>query len=272
MIASALGLQGRPCRLRRSFGAGIACAWAWRRHVSHPGPVPEDLTLLAELASLDTLTTDRLMSDSRGTSGSSRGAVPPVPAASPWGAVVARFSAAGHGRPDLLEVLEQEAEDRRQRRISRLRTASRLPAGKTWETFEHDRVLGLSLRQQWGNWPTAASSTAASTSWPSVFPAPGKHTPCAPCASGWWSLTSSSKARSPTGHNRLVQDLLAVPSGLGSCRVGYATASQQRVALLDDLGYLPQGAVGVGAALRPHRRTLRAPVPGHHVQPGLLHQ
>ena len=64
---------------------------------------------------------------------------------------VARFTAAGHGDAlsTFLEVLEQEAEDRRQRRISRLRTASRLPAGKTWETFEHDRVP-LALRQQLG--------------------------------------------------------------------------------------------------------------------------
>ena len=62
---------------------------------------------------------------------------------------VSRFTAAGHGDAleTLLEVLEQEAEDRRQRRIGRLRTASRLPAGKTWETFEHDRVP-LALRQQ----------------------------------------------------------------------------------------------------------------------------
>ena len=42
-------------------------------------------------------------------------------------------------------VLEQEAEDRRHRRISRLRRESRLPSGKTWETFEHDRVP-LALR------------------------------------------------------------------------------------------------------------------------------
>ena len=55
---------------------------------------------------------------------------------------VSRFTAAGHGDAlsTFLEVLEQEAEDRRQRRIGRLRTSSRLPAGKTWETFEHDRV------------------------------------------------------------------------------------------------------------------------------------
>ena len=62
---------------------------------------------------------------------------------------VARFSAAGHGDalPTFLEVLEQEAEDRRHRRINRLRRESRLPSGKTWETFEHHRVP-LALRQQ----------------------------------------------------------------------------------------------------------------------------
>ena len=64
---------------------------------------------------------------------------------------VARFTAAGQGDAlsTFLEVLEQEAEDRRQRRIGRLRMASRLPAGKTWETFEHER-MPLSLQQQLG--------------------------------------------------------------------------------------------------------------------------
>ena len=62
---------------------------------------------------------------------------------------VARFTAAGHGDAlaTLLEVLEQEAEDRRHRRINRLRRESKLPSGKTWETFEHHR-MPLSLRQQ----------------------------------------------------------------------------------------------------------------------------
>ena len=41
---------------------------------------------------------------------------------------------------------EGEAEDRKQRRIIRRRRESRLPSGKTWETFEHDRVA-LALRQ-----------------------------------------------------------------------------------------------------------------------------
>ena len=64
---------------------------------------------------------------------------------------VSRFTAAGHGDAlsTFLEVLEQEAEDPWQRHIGRMRTASRLPAGKTWETFEHDRVP-LALRQQLG--------------------------------------------------------------------------------------------------------------------------
>ncbi len=62
---------------------------------------------------------------------------------------VARFTEAGHGDalPTFLEVLEQEAEDRRHRRVNRLRQASKLPTGKTWETFEHQR-MPLALRQR----------------------------------------------------------------------------------------------------------------------------
>ena len=62
---------------------------------------------------------------------------------------VGRFSAAGHTDAllTLVEVLEQEAEGRRIRRVDRLRRASKLPAGKTWETFEHDRA-SVNLRQQ----------------------------------------------------------------------------------------------------------------------------
>ena len=62
---------------------------------------------------------------------------------------VGRFSDAGHADalPTLVEVLEQEAEDRRIRRANRLRRASKLPAGKTWDTFEHDRAP-VRLRQQ----------------------------------------------------------------------------------------------------------------------------
>ena len=65
---------------------------------------------------------------------------------------VARFTAAGHGDalPTFLEVLEQEAEDRRHRRIDRLRQASRLPSGKTWETLS---TTGCPWRSD-SNWIT----------------------------------------------------------------------------------------------------------------------
>ncbi len=55
---------------------------------------------------------------------------------------VGRFSEAGHADAllTLVEVLEQEAEDRRVRLVDRLRRASKLPAGKTWDTFEHDSL------------------------------------------------------------------------------------------------------------------------------------
>ena len=55
---------------------------------------------------------------------------------------VSHFSEAGYADalPKLAEVLEQEAEDRRRRRVDRLRRASKLPAGKTWDTFEHERA------------------------------------------------------------------------------------------------------------------------------------
>ena len=45
---------------------------------------------------------------------------------------VGRFSDAGHADalPTLVEVLEQEAEDRRIKRADRLRRASKLPAGQ----------------------------------------------------------------------------------------------------------------------------------------------
>jgi hypothetical protein len=62
-----------------------------------------------------------------------------------------RFQRAGHGAAleTLLEVLELEAEDRQQRRITRLRRVSRLPPGKTWEAFQHQR-FPVRLQQQLG--------------------------------------------------------------------------------------------------------------------------
>ena len=55
---------------------------------------------------------------------------------------VPRLTQAGHheAMPVLLEVFEAEAEARRQRRITRLRRASRLPPGKTFATLDITRT------------------------------------------------------------------------------------------------------------------------------------
>ena len=63
--------------------------------------------------------------------------------------VIGRFQAAEHGAAlgTLLEVLELEAGDRRQRREDRLRRAAKLPAGKTWDLLDPSR-FPVKLQQQ----------------------------------------------------------------------------------------------------------------------------
>ena len=118
-----------------------------------------------------------------------------------------RFTEAGHGDalPTLLEVLEQEAEDRRQRRIIRLLRESRLPLGKTWETpvftgAGSSSTTGCPWRcaSNWTIWPRAVSWSTASTSWPSDCPAPARPTPCAPWGIGWWKPATPSSSHQPT--------------------------------------------------------------------------
>ena len=137
---------------------------------------------------------------------------------------VARFTAAGHGDAlaTFLEVLEQEAEDRRHRRINRLRRESRLPSGKTWETFEHDRVP-LAMKQQLDH--LAQGSFVERGVNVLAFGLPGTGKTHALCALG----------------HRLVQELLAAKRDLALPRQLRKLDSFDFL-LLDDLGYLPQGA------------------------------
>ena len=157
---------------------------------------------------------------------------------------VSRFTDAGHGDAleTLLEVLEQEAEDRRQRRIGRLRTASKLPAGKTWETFEHDRVP-LSLWQQLGelvdgNFVECGVNVLA-------FGLPGTGKTHALCAVGHRLVESGRSVLFAPAYRYdfllLVQDLLAAKRDLSLPRQ-LRRLDNYDFLLLDDLGYLPQGA------------------------------
>ena len=151
---------------------------------------------------------------------------------------VARFTAAGHGDalPTLLEVLEQEAEDRRHRRINRLRKVSRLPSGKTWETFEHHR-MPLALRQQLdqlaqGSFVDRGVNVLA-------FGLPGTGKSHALCALGH-RLVESGRSVLFVPAYRLAQELLAARRDLDLPR-RLRKLDNFDFLLLDDLGYLPQG-------------------------------
>ena len=128
---------------------------------------------------------------------------------------VDRFSDAGHADalPTLVEVLEQEAEDRRIRRVDRLRRAS-----KTWDTFEHDE----------------AQASWSLTSW------------TVPGLSARGQDACHVRHRAQAG---AVRTLRAVHPGMQD--IGQARPRSARMLrkldnydllVIDDLGYLPQGA------------------------------
>ena len=152
---------------------------------------------------------------------------------------VTRFTAAGHGDAlaTFLEVLEQEAEDRRHRRINRLRRESRLPSGKTWETFEHDRVP-LALRQQLDQ--LAQGSFVERGVNVLAFGLPGTGKTHALCALGHRLVEAGHSVLFAPAY-RLVQELLAAKRDLDLPRQ-LRKLDNFDFLLLDDLGYLPQGA------------------------------
>ena len=133
-------------------------------------------------------------------------------------------------------MLEQEVEDRRHRRINRLRQGSKLPAGKTWETFEHQR-MPLALRQQLDHLVQGSFVDSGVNVLAFGLPGTGKtHALCA-----------LSHRLVETGHSvlfapayRLVQELLAAKRDLALPRQ-LRKLDYFDFLLLDDLGYLPQG-------------------------------
>ena len=145
---------------------------------------------------------------------------------------VARFTAAGHGDAlaTFLEVLEQEAEDRRHRRINRL------PSGKTWETFEHGRVP-LALRQQLDQ--LAQGSFVERGVNVLAFGLPGTGKTHARCALGHRLVEAGHSVLFAPAY-RLVQELLAAKRDLDLPQ-RLRKLDNFDFLLLDDLGYLPQG-------------------------------
>ena len=137
----------------------------------------------------------------------------------------------------LLEVLELEAEDRQQRRTTRLRRASRLAPGKTWDTFQHN-LLPARLQQQLGE--LAQGEFIEQGTNVLAFGLPGTGKTHALCALGH-RLVETGHSVLFTPAYRLVQELLAARRDLHLPRA-LRKLDNFDFLVLDDLGYLPQGA------------------------------
>ena len=153
--------------------------------------------------------------------------------------LVPRLTQAGHhdALPVLVEVLEAEAEARRQRRIARLRRSSRLPPGKSFETLDTGR-LPAPLTQQLETLATGAFLETATNVLAFGLPGVGKsHALCA-----------VAHALVEAGHSvlcapayALVQELLGAKRDLDLPRA-LRKLDLFEVILLDDLGCAPRGA------------------------------
>ena len=152
---------------------------------------------------------------------------------------VARFTAAGHGNalPIFLEVLEQEAEDRRHRRINRLRRSPGcLPARPGRPS--NMTVSPLALRQQLDH--LAQGSFVERGVNVLAFGLPGTGKTHALCALGHRLVEAGHSVLFAPAY-RLVQELLAAKRDLDLPR-RLRKLDNFDFLLLDDLGYLPQGA------------------------------
>lgn len=150
-----------------------------------------------------------------------------------------RFVDAGHAEAldTLLEVFEMEAQDRRERRVDRLRRASDLPVAKTFETLDTKRLprkLVHTLHElAEGGFVERAENVLA-------FGLPGVGKTHAACAIGHALIGRGySVLYRPTF--RLVQDLLAAKRDLDLPRA-LRKLDLFDVLLLDDIGYVQQNA------------------------------
>jgi len=133
------------------------------------------------------------------------------------------------------EVLEAEREDRQDRRVTRLRHASKLPPGKTFDTFDMNRLpvaLSRTLRE------LARADFLSHAANVLAFGLPGTGKSHAACVLG--------HALVQAGHSvlfvptfRLVQDLLAAKRDLELPRALHKL-DKFELLILDDIGYVKQ--------------------------------
>ena len=137
----------------------------------------------------------------------------------------------------VLEVLEMEAEAREQRKIGRLRRASQLPPGKTFETLDHNVLppaLGRKLRElARGEFLESAVNLLA-------FGPPGVGKSHAAAALGH-ALIELGHAVLFRPAYQLVQELLAAKRDLMLPRL-LRRLDTAELLILDDIGYVKQSA------------------------------
>ena len=152
---------------------------------------------------------------------------------------VERFVDAGQvdALPTLLGVFQQEMDDRHQRRVDRLRRSSKLPPGKIWDNFDRAKLpptLSAQLQDlAEGGFLDRAVNVLA-------FGLPGTGKTHALCAIGH-RLVESGRSVLFAPAYRLVQDLLAAKRDLELPRL-LRKLDYIDLIIIDDLGYLPQGA------------------------------
>ena len=151
---------------------------------------------------------------------------------------VERFVNAGHvdALDTLLAVFCQEMDDRRQRRVDRLRKSSKLPPGKTWDNFDRQNLpppLSAQLQDLLeGQFLDGAVNVLA-------FGLPGTGKTHALCAIGH-KLVENGRSVLFAPAYRLVQELLAAKRDLELPRL-LRKLDYIDLIIIDDLGYLPQG-------------------------------
>ena len=153
--------------------------------------------------------------------------------------LVRRLVAGGHDEALAIvaEVFELEAAARRERRVDRLRRASKLPPAKTFETLDKTRVPRTALLQvqelSRGDFVDRANNVL-------VFGRPGVGKSHLVCALGH-SLVDAGKSVLFTPTYQLVQQLLVARRDLTLPRALRALDVFD-VVILDDLGYVQQTA------------------------------
>jgi DNA replication protein DnaC len=135
------------------------------------------------------------------------------------------------------DVLQAEHDDRHERRVQRLRKASRLPSSKTFATLDQER-LSLTLQRQLRELASGAFLDQAANAL--AFGLPGTGKTHAACAVGHAMIEAGRSVLFAPTH-QIVQQLLAAKRDLELPRA-LAKLDNFELLILDDIGYVQQDA------------------------------